>query len=420
MRFPRMVTLKQHFSHHGISNVEEKVREEVGRVLPYTNIRHGDSVAITVGSRGIANLSSIVRTLVRALISYGCKPFIVPCMGSHGGATAEGQKRILEHYGITEKTMGAPVISSMEVKKVGKTDDGLDVYVDSNAVLADHIVVFNRIKPHTDFRGQVESGLLKMMTIGLGKHKGAQYYHQAAVTYGGSHVIETVGKTVLKVCNVAFGLACIEDAYDQTALVEAILPERIEQREKELLVKARELMAKLPFEEMDILLVDQIGKNISGTGMDTNVVGRIMNIYTPDPEKPKITRIVVRDLTDQTEGNAIGIGMADFITKRLADKIDYKAMYTNTITGLVVEKARLPIVCSCDRDALEKALLTIGLVAPEEARVIWIRDTLSLETVAVSEEFLKDALMRKDLEVLGTPWEMKFDVDGSLESPWLV
>lgn len=410
-----MVTVRQNFPAPRLDDVATAVRNEVRRVLPQSQIKRGDTIAITVGSRGIANLALIVRSLVEELKDHGCNPFIVPCMGSHGGATAEGQARILAHYGVTEESIGAPVKSSMEVEIVGKTEDGLDVYVDKNALLADHIVVFNRVKPHTDFRGRVESGLLKMMTIGLGKHRGAQYYHQAAVTYGGTRVIETVGRAVLKCCPVAFGLACVENAYDETALIEAILPRDIPEREIYLLEKARKLMAKLPFDTTDILLVDRIGKNISGTGMDTNVVGRIMNIYTPDPEWPKITRIVVRDLADESEGNALGIGMADFITRKLYDKIDYNAMYTNAITGLVVEKARIPIVCQSDRDALDKALATIGLVAPERAKIIWIKDTLTLDTVAVSEQYMKEIEQRPDLSALTDLWELQFDNQGNLQ-----
>ncbi|KKM10013.1 hypothetical protein SY88_15260 [Clostridiales bacterium PH28_bin88] len=414
MSLPRMLRIRQNFGHSYIPDVQGVVRSEVARVFPHTPIKPGDSVAITVGSRGIANLATIIYALVSELADRGCNVFLVPAMGSHGGATAEGQTKILEHYGITEEAVGVPIKSSMEVEQVTKTEDGLSVFVDKHALSADHIVVFNRIKPHTDFRGDIESGLLKVMAIGLGKHKGAMYYHQAAVTLGGSRVIRTVGRSVIRSCSLAFGLAVVENAYDQTAIVSALLPAELEFQEKELLNKARELMASLPFKEMDILIVDRIGKNISGTGMDTNIIGRMMNIYTEEPEWPKITRIIVRDLTEETMGNALGIGMADFTTKRLADKVDWKSTYANCITGLVVEKARLPIVCEHDREALEAALATIGLIPPEEARLIRIKDTLSLTEVLVSEAFLPQLKGRPDLELIGRPESFRFDIANNI------
>lgn len=415
--FPRMVKIKQNFgAHTSIGNVYTAVGKEVESILPAAKVEPGDNVAITVGSRGIANLAEIVRAIVDVLKSWGCRPFLVPAMGSHGGATAQGQVDLLAHYGITEAYIGVPIKSSMDVEEVGKTEDGLSVFVDKNALSADRIVVFNRIKPHTDFRGDVESGLLKIMTIGLGKHKGAMYYHQAAVKLTGPRVIRTVGRTVIHNCPVAFGLAVVENAYDETAIVSALLPQDIETEESKLLIKAKEMMARLPFQEMDLLIVDRMGKNISGTGMDTNIVGRVMNIYTPEPEWPKITRIFVRDLTEETGGNAIGIGMADFTTRRLMDKIEWNSTYTNAITGLVVEKARLPIVCENDKETLETALKTIGLVSPEDAKVIWIRDTLSLEEVMISEAFLPLARERSNLEVIGGPKELLFDENGNLTS----
>jgi len=414
-KFPRMIKIGQNFGPHtSIGNVYTAVRGEIEGILPSTRMKPGDSVAITVGSRGIANLAEIVRAIVDELKSWKCKPFLVPAMGSHGGATAKGQVEVLAHYGITEDGLAVPIKSSMDVEEVGRTEDGLSVFVDKNALSADHIVVFNRVKPHTDFRGDVESGLLKMMTIGLGKHKGAMYYHQAAVKLSGPRVIRTVGRTVIHNCPVAFGLAVVENAYDETAIVSALLPQDIETGEGKLLTKAREIMAKLPFQEMDLLIVDRMGKNISGTGMDTNVVGRVMNIYTPEPEWPKITRIFVRDLTEETGGNAIGLGMADFTTEKLAGKINWDATYTNAITGLVVEKARLPVVCKNDKEALETALKTIGLVSPDEAKVVWIRDTLSLEEVMVSEAFLPFVREMSNLEVRGEPKEFSFYENGDL------
>jgi hypothetical protein len=416
--YPRMALVRQKFAAGHIADIAAAVREEVARVLPATAIEPGDSVAVTVGSRGIANLALIVRTLVAELRRAGAEVYLVPAMGSHGGATAEGQRQVLEHYGVTAGAMGAPIKSAMEVAEIGLTQDGVSVFVDKNALAADHIVVFNRVKPHTDFRGGIESGLLKIMAIGLGKHRGAQHYHQAAVSLGGERVIRTVGAAVLARCPVAFGLAVVENAYDQTAVVAALPPAAIESEEAALLRTAKDLMPRLPFPQADILIVDRIGKNISGTGMDTNIVGRIMNIYTPEPAWPKITRIIVRDLTAETAGNAVGIGMADFTTRTLAAKIDTHATYTNCITGLVVEKARLPIVCENDREAVAMALRTIGAMTPREAKVIWIRDTLSLGEVRVSEALLAAAGPRDDLEAIGQPEPLAFDAAGTLAGAW--
>ncbi len=416
--YPHMILVRQKFAAGHIADVAAAVREEIARILPATAIKPGDSVAVTVGSRGIANLALIVRTLVAELKRAGAEVFLVPAMGSHGGATADGQRQVLEHYGVTAEAMGAPVKSAMDVAEIGQTPDGVSVFVDQNALAADHIVAFNRVKPHTDFRGDIESGLLKIMAIGLGKHRGAQHYHQAAVGLGGERVLRTVGSAVLARCPVAFGLAVVENAYDETAVVAALLPAAIEREEPALLRTAKSLMPRLPFPRADILIVDRIGKNISGTGMDTNIVGRIMNIYTPEPPWPKITRIIARDLTDETAGNAVGIGMADFTTRKLAAKIDTHATYTNCVTGLVVEKARLPIVCADDREAVGFALRTIGTMAPREAKVIWIRDTLSLGEVRVSEALLATAGPEDDLEVLGPPAPLAFDAAGTLAGAW--
>lgn len=414
MTYPKIVRIKQKFPRYGIENVNDAVKEEVEGIIHKTRIKAGDSVAVTVGSRGIANLAKIVYKLIEVLRSKGCNVFIVPSMGSHGGATDEGQVKVLEHYGITEQAMKVPIKSSMAVEEVGKTIDGLSVFVDKNALTADHIVIFNRVKVHTDFRGTIESGLSKIMAIGLGKHKGAQYYHQAAVNYGGSHIIRTVGSAVINYCPVAFGLAVVEDAFDDIAIVKAILPENIQAEEEKLLIKSKELMAKLPFNRADILIVDEIGKNISGTGMDTNVIGRFMNIYTEEPNEPKITRIFVRDLTNESDGNAIGVGLADYTTSRLVNSIDWKATYTNVITGLVVEKARIPVVCKTDKEAFDLLFKTIGLIKPEKAKLMWIKNTLSLSKMYVSEAFLPEVRNRTDLEIIGEPEDIVFDKEENL------
>lgn len=418
MKYPRIVHAKQQFESNCLSDIAGNIKSEIDKVFPYTKIKKGDKVALTVGSRGISNLKDIVFAVVNALKEKGCDVIIIPSMGSHGGATREGQIDVLRHYGITEESMGVHIDGNMDVEMIGHTEEGLNVYVAKSALQADHIVVFNRVKAHTDFKGSIESGLCKMMTIGLGKKEGASYYHRAAVNNGGYKVIESVGKAVLKLANIAFGLAVVEDGNDDTALVKGILPENIVHEEKKLLELAKNMMPKLPFQELDILIIDEIGKDISGTGMDTNVVGRFMNIYVPEPELPAITRIYARGLTRNTDGNATGMGLADFISKRLYDEIDYTSTYINCLTGLVVEKARVPYVCSNDIDAINCLMQTIGLVEPEDAKMIWIKNTLELSDMYISEALARKATDSTSLSVVGELEDLEFDSSGWLISPF--
>jgi hypothetical protein len=335
-------------------------------------------------------------------------------MGSHGGGTADGQLDVLRHYGITEDSMGVPLRASMEVVQIGETPDGLPVWLDKYASEADHIGVINRVKPHTDFSGAIESGLFKMMTIGLGKYHGAQHYHRANVQYGYEHVIRTVGRTVLQHARIAFGLGIIENGYDQTAVIRAVGTPQFEATELELQALSKKLAARLPFDFIHLLIVEEIGKNISGTGMDTKVIGRIMNIIEPPPTHPRILRIYARDLHDDSYGNAMGVGLADFVSRRLVNKIDPTATYINGLTGLSPESARIPITFDTDREAVEAALGTIGLVKPEEARIVRIQNTLLLEELDVSEALLPEVQQRDMLEILWGPKTLMFDRNGRL------
>lgn len=416
MPYPDMYLINQRFSRLRLSDVRLAVAENLEKSGVLKQLAAGDTVAIAVGSRGIAGLKEVVSALVECFKRAGSAPFIVPAMGSHGGATAKGQREVLESYGIIEEGVGAPVISDMKVVEIGQTRDGIQVYLDKAASGAKHIVAVNRIKPHTDFRGRIESGLHKIMAIGLGKHKGASYYHQAAIQYGLERVLYTVGQTVIKNSPLLCGVALIENAYEELAKVEILLPPEVESREEALLKEASSLMARLPFEEIDILVVDQIGKNISGTGMDTNVVGRIMNIYSEEPDSPRIKRIIVLGLTPETKGNALGIGMADYTTRGVVDQINYQYTYTNAITGLVPEKARLPLVLDTDAQAVEVAMNTVGLVGPESVRLVRIKNTLALEKMEISAALLDEARAKGSLEVLKGPYPMQFDSAGRLLS----
>lgn len=412
--YPEMYRIRRTFEGPTVADIPATVRAELERVDLASVIKPGQSVALTAGSRGVANIATIVRAAADSLKDLGAKPFVIPAMGSHGGGTAEGQLDVLRHYGITEEQMGVPLRATMEVVQIGETPDGIPVWLDKYASEADHIGVINRVKPHTDFSGVIESGMFKMMTIGLGKYQGAQHYHRANVQYGYEHVIRTVGRTVLQHARVAFGLGVVENGYDQTAVIRATLAPQLEAADLELQALSKQLAARLPFDFIHLLIVDEMGKNISGSGMDTKVIGRIMNLTEPPPKHPRILRIYVRDLHDDSYGNATGVGLADFVSRRLVSKIDAQATYINCLTGLSPESARIPITCATDQEAVDAALGTIGLVKPEEARIVRIKNTLLLEELDVSEALRAEVEQRSDATLLWGPKDLMFDRSGAL------
>lgn len=416
--FPRMGMIRQKLVNRPVRDVAEEVKKELAAINIAAHIKPRERIGITAGSRGIRNINIILKAVITHLKALGAEVFIFPAMGSHGGANAQGQKDLLAHYGITEESMGVPILSSMEVREIGRTPEGLSVFADSYACQADQIIVINRLKPHTKFKGPLESGLCKMMTIGLGKHKGAEYYHKYALKYGFPEVIEAVATVVLAKLPVLCGIAIIEDGYDQTSIIRAVRPEELIEREKELLTTAKDYLPKLPFPEIDVLIVDQIGKDISGAGMDYNIIGRNRDIMNRWHSAQKIKRIFVRDLTPETEGNGLGIGMADYTTERLVKKLDLSVMYTNALTASGPEGAMIPIYFPNDKRALQACLGTIGPVNPEEAKIIWIKDTLSLEEVMVSESLFRMTENRMDLEVKGVLMEIVFDDRDNLISPF--
>lgn len=412
---PRMVKVRQKFDALVVKDIPETVTLELAKLHLPKSINAGETVAIAVGSRGIANIDTVVKAIVSNLKLIGAKPYIIPAMGSHGGATAEGQIDVLRHYGITDEAMGAPVLATMEVVQIGETEDELPVLVGKDAYEADHIVILNRIKSHTDFSGVIESGLMKMLAIGLGKQKGANMYHRAFFRYGFEHVIRTVSQVVLSSGKIAFGVGLIENAYGQTARIAAMLADELEITEQKLLVEAKKLSGSLPFDELDLLIVDKMGKNISGTGMDTKIIGRLMQNFEPEPQKPAILRIFVRDLTEESNGNACGVGLADFTTTRLVEKIDRPATYMNSITALGPQKVRTPVYYDTDREAIENALDTVGLTKSKDCRVVRIKSTLHLGEVEISESLLPAAQTKSDLEIIGELRDMEFDKYGNLK-----
>ena len=412
---PRMLRVKQKFEAPTLEDIPAAVRAEVQSLALDSKVTAGESVAISVGSRGIANIALIIKSLVEELKALGLEPFLVPAMGSHGGGVAEAQQAIIEGYGVTEEYTGAPIKASMETVQVGETEDGVPVFFDKYAYEADHVAVVGRIKPHTDFVGEIESGLHKMMLIGLGKHKGAALYHQAIVHYSFDRIIRSVGQTVVDKCGVLLGLGLVENQYDKTALIKGVGAEELVEREKELLILAKKWMPRLPFETVDLLIVDEIGKNISGAGMDTNVVGRkFHDNHAAEKEYPKVTRILVRGLTEETHGNASGIGTAEYAHKRAIEEMDREITYINCMTGNHPSGAHIPLYFDTDRICIDRALETVGLVEPENAKVLRIHNTLELAEVLVSEAYLPEVEKRDDLEVIGEAEDMLFDANGDL------
>lgn len=408
---PRMMRIRQRFAAARLDDVAGAVARGVraleleGRVVP------GSRVAVGCSSRGIANYPAIVRATVDALRELGADPFLIPAMGSHGAATAEGQVAVLSRLGIDPATVGAPIRSSMEVVQIDTTADGLPVLVDEYAAEADHLVLVNRVKPHSDFTHEFESGLLKMLAIGLGKQRGAELCHREMVARGYPAVISQVAERILATGKLLFGVGVVENAYAETAEIAVLPPEGLAAAEAALLRRAKELAATLPFEAIDLLVIDEIGKDVSGAGFDPKVVGRPS--VGESSGGPRVKRLAVRDLTEATKGHAAGIGFADFTTRRLVEKIDHAALYTNALTASAPEEARIPLTLESDREMIDAALGTIGSVSPERARVVRIRNTLALGEIEVSEAYQPELAGRPELEVIEAPRPM-FGADGEL------
>jgi len=377
---------------------------------------HGRRIAIAIGSRGIASLPEIVRTICDWLKAQGAQPFIIPAMGSHGGGTAEGQRQILADYGITEAGVGAEIRSSTETVRVGTTPQEFPVFADRHAWESDGIVVVNRVKPHSDLTGGIESGLLKMMAIGLGKREGATEGHKQIWKYGFETTIRTVSAKILASGKVLCGVAIVENEICAVADVRAALPEGIVAAEESAMLLARALMPRLPFRRLDLLIEDEMGKNISGAGMDTKVVGRARGLAPG--EAPAISLIFARDLTSESGGNAVGVGNADIIHERFYRKIDLQKTYVNAITALNPMGGRLPMHMPSDRAALDLALGHLGSPDPGAQRCVWIRNTLSLNRMAVSPLLRNEIDSPQHWRLAENPFSAEFDAAGDLCSPF--
>lgn len=414
-KFPRMVKLTQQLysAPLGDDGVVASVEREFAKLNLGGKIGPGKTVALGAGSRGVASINLIIKTLVAQVKALGAEAFVFPAMGSHGGATDAGQKEVLETLGVTEEYIGCPIKSSLAVVELGQSPSGLPVYLDKNASQADAIIITNRVKAHTNFRGHIESGLMKMLAIGTGKHSQAMAIHKHG-TKGLHDYMPEVARTIIQRAPVVGGFAVLEDGYHQASRIVGIPADEIERTEERLLEESKRIMPKLPVTQLDLLIIEKIGKNISGAGMDTNVVGRVrLTDYDKFPE-PVIKAIIALDLTEETHGNATGMGLADFITRRFADKIDFRSTYINCITGQGPAQAAMPVPLNTDREAVRVSLdYIIGAVAPEDARVIRIKDTLSMGEIEVSESLMRE-LQGRDGFSFGELKDMSFDEAGTL------
>ncbi len=414
MRLQKLIPVRQSFASRCLPDVRQATLNAM-RTAPWTAaMKPGSRIAIGVGSRGISNIDVMAKAVVDFWKERGCEPFIIPVMGSHGGATPEGQAKVLEHYGITEATMGAPVVSSLEVVPIGETSEGIAVSMDKEAYDADGTMILSRVKWHTSFEGKLESGVHKMMAIGLGKWEGAKRYHSFALRLGMEQVIRSVGKVMLDTGRMLGGLAILEDAHHDTAEVHALGAANMAAEEEVLLERTKSLKAGLPFKEIDVLVIDELGKNISGTGMDTRVVNRGVLGSNTQPGLARIQRIFARDLTPASGGNATGVGLCDIISDALYKKIDFPATWVNAFTSGVFMGVKCPPHFADDRTCLEKIITTCGKLDPSECSIVRIRNTMELGEFEISEALLPEAEANPNIEIIGEPHEIEYDADGSL------
>lgn len=408
---PQMVRVRQKFHGNSVQDVASALRNELHKPTIAERVRKDMRIAVAVGSRGVADIVPIVRTVVEEMSAAGAKPFIVPAMGSHGGASAEGQIEVLASLGVTEASVGCPIVSSMDTIELGILANGLPILMDKNAMQADGIVVINRIKPHTGFSGLNESGLVKMITIGLGKQKGADSCHALGMGHFAELIVE-MAKIKLERAPFLFGVATVENAYDKVSKIVAIPTAEIIGTERQLLVEAKENMPQILFNPLDVLIVDQMGKEFSGAGMDPHITGRTSGPYlTP---RQKTSRLAVLDLTDKSHGNATSVGIADITTRRLFDKINLDVTYANVLTATTVQAVRIPMLMESDRLAIQAAVKTCNVIDIKQIRMVRIPNTLHIEEIYISESLLNEARQNPDIAILSEPTDFMFDAAGNL------
>lgn len=409
--FPRMIRVQQLFESGHIEDIQKEVHEQILK-LPLPNLA-GKKIAITAGSRGIPNFKETIHAIGRELRARGAFPFVVPAMGSHGYGNAEGQSEVLATYGMTEETLAMPIISSMDTILLGTSESGAEIYCDKAAYNADGIVICGRVKPHTDFRAPIESGLCKMMVVGLGNHKGAVSFHKTGEGDMGTR-LQNAAKLFLAQGKVLFAMALIDNAHHKTLKLEAVMPGKILSREPELLVEATRAMPKILLRDIDTLIVDWFGKEISGAGMDPNVTGRFLFApHLSDPNYPHVKKIAALRLTEASRGNAAGLGIVDYISREFAKDIDLGVTYTNSLSS-TLSLGKIPMVMNSDLDTIYAATSTCGKREIKDVKIIRIRNTLELDQLLVSENFLPEITQREDMKIIGDPEDISFDTYGNL------
>ena len=408
---PKMVKVRQLLDHSHIdpADIPGLVHKELEPMR--ARIKPGMSVAITCGSRGVCNIAIITRAIVDFVNDCGGGPVVFPAMGSHGGATAEGQREILTGYGVTEEAMGCPIRATMEVVQVGETEEGMPVFVDRYAYEADGIILCGRVKAHTAFRGPYESGILKMSVIGLGKQHGAEHVHQDGFSDLG-RLLPMIARVVFAKTNILGAVAVAENAFDQTCILEGLLKEEIFEKEPDILRRSKERLGRIFFDDIDVLVVDRLGKDISGDGMDPNITGRYAVPYMESGKK--VQHIAVLDLTEETHGNCNGLGLADVTTRRLVEKIDVDCTYPNVVTSTVLCTPKIPLFAHSDRACIQIALKTCNYIDRDNPRIVHIKDTMRLEEIEISQAMLEEARANEHIQVLGEPRDWPFDAEGNL------
>lgn len=414
IQIPKMVKIRQKYPSDKIEDIKGTLEAKLDALSNKEELK-GKRIAITAGSRGIPHIAMITRTICDRLKEWGAEPFIIPAMGSHGGGTVEGQLEVINGYGITEEAMGVPILASMDTVLIGEMPDGTPIYCDKYAAEADGIVLLNKVKPHTDFKGEHESGLLKMIAIGLAKHKGASWFHmQGFDTFAVR--IPIVAKEFLEKMNVVFGVGLVQNAYDEISEIDVMEKDKIVEKDHELLQIAKKRLAKLKFDNIDVLIVDKIGKNISGEGQDPNVTGRS---FMPGFEDDFHTqKLFIRGLTEESHHNACGLGLADVTTRRCLETVDWESTWVNLGTNTMIDGGKIPVYQNNDREALLLAIRTCRKIDYNKARIARIPDTLHLDEIEISESLIPDILGREDVEIISEPYEMPFDENGDMIDWW--
>ena len=415
-RFPKFFRIVSRFPRPRIDSIPRRVREAVARQWPASGIKAGDSVGIGVGSRGIRNIAEIVRRLCREIEKRGAVPHLIPAMGSHGGATPEGQEGVLATLGVTPQNCGCRISSGMEVRQIATAFGKVPVYFSRDVLKMDHCICVNRVKPHTKFKGEIESGIAKMLCVGFGKHRGALAYHNWALKFGFSKLLKELTRHIAASGNFRFGIAIVENAYDETFRIEGVSADRLVEEEAEMLRIARQHMPRLPVKSADILVVRQIGKDISGSGMDPNVTGRTYDLQEDDfSENFRSKRLAILNLSEKSKGNGLGIGNADFITEKIFRHLDYETTLINALTSASVKKAAIPVRLPTEEKVLQACFRTIGPIPPDRVEALLIQDTLNVSDCLTSRGMMEKLKGRADLEI-GESLDLEFDAAGDIVS----